>query len=150
VTAPLVVIFERLLADCVCVVNQRSVAVATIVVGSLSAGIVVGNDGNLWFPEQNANKIGHMATDGTGFGESAVLSYGKNPFRIAVGSDQNLWFTCQSVGVNNAAIGKITTAGVITEYHPAEIPAGPAPTLNSPTSAPAVVTLTILLTVVSV
>jgi streptogramin lyase len=55
------------------------------------------------------------------------------PLNIASGPDGNLWFTEPGGGFGNGAIGKITTAGFITEYTlpnansgPEDIAAGPS------------------------
>ena len=80
-------------------------------VASMPQGITSGPDGNLWFTELAANKIGRITTGGV----------------ITSGPDGNLWFT---EFVANK-IGRITTGGTITEYpvptsggHPDEITSG--------------------------
>jgi streptogramin lyase len=73
--------------------------------------IVAGPDGNLWFTERNANKVGKVSTSGS-FTEYTVPTANSKPFGIALGPDGNLWFT-ESVGNQ---IGKVTTSGVFTEY----------------------------------
>jgi streptogramin lyase len=76
-------------------------------------GIVTGPDGNLWFTETNASKIGtinpttHVATD---FPTPTAASA---PEGITVGSDGNLWFTELGAG----KIGTINpTTHAITEF----------------------------------
>ena len=75
-------------------------------------GIAAGPDGNLWFTESNANKIGRITTAGvvTEFsdphGQQRTLS-GSRPARTA---------TCGSPRANANKIGRITTAGVVTEF----------------------------------
>jgi hypothetical protein len=71
--------------------------------------ITAGPDGNLWFVENNGNKIGKITTSGT-ITEYALPS-GRWPEGITAGPDGNLWFT--ELADN---IGKITTSGTITEY----------------------------------
>ena len=68
------------------------------------ASIVAGSDGNLWFTEGYANKIGRITTDGKikEFPTSAA------PGNIAAGPDGALWFT------EPGKIARMTTAGVIT------------------------------------
>jgi len=86
-----------------------------VTVGSITAG----PDGNLWFTEGRANRIGKITPAG------AVTEYSRgitlNPFleggnagisSITAGPDGNLWFT----ETYNNRIGRITTAGVVTEY----------------------------------
>src|SRR5262245_6193980 len=80
--------------------------------GSAPSGIVDGPDGNLWFTEANADKIGRITSSGV-VTEFAIPTPGSSPLSIVVGSDGNLWFT----EVNALQIGRITTSGVITEFH---------------------------------
>ncbi len=91
--------------------------------------LVTGPDGNLWFTEQGAvggnlspGKVGRITPSGqiTEF-ETPNQNPPSNPAGIAVGADGNLWFTeysyldgTQPHGGNR--IGRITTAGVITEF----------------------------------
>ncbi len=74
-------------------------------------GIVAGPDGNLWFTEFNANKIGRVTTDGA-ITEFPIPTPSSGPRGITAGPDGNLWFT-ETAGNK---IGKITVAGAITEY----------------------------------
>ena len=89
-------------------------------------GIAAGPDGNLWFTEYQANKIGRITPSGTI--TEFPLANGSSPYGIAAGPDGNLWFT-EPLGNR---IGRITPAGVITEFSlptansgPGEITAGP-------------------------
>ncbi|HTA38941.1 MAG TPA: hypothetical protein VK760_07690, partial [Candidatus Acidoferrales bacterium] len=89
--------------------------------------ITVGSDNKLWFGERGiVNAIGRMTTAGTVTNEYA-LPFGSNPNAITLGPDSNVWFAEQ--GSNQ--IGKITTAGTITQYvlqsgaSPQGITAGP-------------------------
>lgn len=72
--------------------------------------VTVGPDGNLWFTEQGASKIGRITTAGviTEF----PLPAGTGPTRITSGPDGNLWFSESA----RAFIGRLTTAGVLTEF----------------------------------
>jgi streptogramin lyase len=95
--------------------------------GSAPSGIVDGPDGNLWFTEANADKIGRITPGGV-VTEFAIPTPGSSPLSIVVGSDGNLWFT----EVNGFQIGRITTTGVVTEFRlpttgfkPISITAGP-------------------------
>ncbi len=74
-------------------------------------GIASGPDGNLWFTEYNAGKIGKITTAGA-ITEFPIPTSPANPEGITKGPDGNLWFTEWSG--NN--ISKITTAGAITEF----------------------------------
>ncbi len=95
------------------------------------SGITAGPDGNLWFTENAANKIGRISTTGSII-EYSVPTSDSNPLEITAGpdgnlwstegsGDGNLWFTEDNFNVNQ--LGRITTAGVITEY-PAPTPSG--------------------------
>lgn len=75
------------------------------------AGIASGPDGNLWFTERNAGKIGRVTLAGV-VTEFSIPTAASAPTSIAKGADGNLWFT-ENDGNN---IGRITTAGVVTEF----------------------------------
>jgi virginiamycin B lyase len=72
--------------------------------------ITKGPDGNLWFTEGGAGKIGRMTPNGH-FTEFDIPTPGSSPIDIVVGPDKALWFT-EFIG----QIGRITTSGKITEY----------------------------------
>jgi len=76
---------------------------------SLSA-ITLGPDGNLWFTETFAAKVGRITPAGviTEF----ALPPSSGPLDITAGPDGNLWYT----DTFQYEIGKLTTAGVVTEY----------------------------------
>src|SRR6478735_1002971 len=78
--------------------------------GSDPRGIAQGPDGNIWFTEYGASKIGIITPDGviTEFATPTPSSY---PDGISYGFG-SLWFT----EAGNNAIASITTSGVITEY----------------------------------
>src|SRR5262245_10407667 len=61
--------------------------------------IAAGPDGNLWFTEYFASKIGRITTAGA-ITEFSTPTFGF-PWRIVTGSDSNLWFTEE--GANNIA-----------------------------------------------
>jgi len=79
--------------------------------GANPHGITVGPDGALWFTEFNANQIGRIDVSGhiTEFGFVSG-----SPDRITAGPDGNLWFT--EPFPFDCRIGRITPAGVITEF----------------------------------
>ena len=92
--------------------------------------VTTGPDGNIWFTEYAAGKIGKMSPNGTVLAEYSLSSAGPgahHPYGITTGPDGNLWFT-DPVIVNGttvtAAVGKISTSGVIQEY---AVPASSAP-----------------------
>jgi streptogramin lyase len=84
--------------------------------------ITAGPDGNLWFTESNASKIGQITTGGM-ITEFPTLTTPSFPQFITSGSDGALWFT-EAASTNNIYnIGRITTTGTVTEF--------PIPTANS-------------------
>ena len=83
---------------------------------SQPTSIVTGPDGNLWFTEMYASKIGRITPAGA-ITEYATPTPWAGPAGIAKGADGNLWFA-ENYGSN---IAKISTSGSITEY---PVPAG--------------------------
>src|SRR5262249_621737 len=71
-------------------------------------GSIAGPDGNLWFTEPSANKIGTIAPSGT-IHEYAAGA-GSGPLAIVSGPDGALWFT---EPMSNK-IGRMTTDGTLT------------------------------------
>jgi streptogramin lyase len=99
--------------------------------GSVPTQIVEGPDGNLWFTEQGRDNIGRITPTGT-LTEFPIPNSNVMPFGITNGPDGNLWFTNFPAGTATVgAIGRITTAGVITLFSaeglqvPLGITAGP-------------------------
>lgn len=102
-------------------------------------GITTGSDGNLWFTENGAGKIGRMTPSGvvTSFSlpqvppppgsPAGTADRTPHPTSITAGPDGALWFT----GIPGE-IGRITTAGVVTEF---DLPAVPPPPGSSPGTA---------------
>jgi streptogramin lyase len=88
------------------------------------SSIVEGHEGDAWFTEYFADKIGHMTP--TGQLTEFSLRAGSRPAGITVDAHGNFWFT--EPGENRA--GQITPTGKITEYslpqpvRPAQIAAG--------------------------
>lgn len=74
-------------------------------------GITVGADGNLWFTEYNAGKIGRITPSGL-ITEFVIPSSHSGPNAISAGPDGNVWFTESYAN----AIGRITPDGTITEF----------------------------------
>jgi virginiamycin B lyase len=94
--------------------------------------IVLGPDGNLWFTEKTANKIGRVTPgDPPVIQEFDVASTFAEPFNITVGPDNRIWFS----GKNNNAggVGRMNPAnpadvqgfGGYAVMTPAGIAAGP-------------------------
>ena len=73
--------------------------------------IVAGPDGNLWFTESDAGKIGRITPDGSVV-EYPLPSAAAEPWRIAAGPDGALWFTNR----NSGSIGRVTTTGIFTAF----------------------------------
>ena len=81
--------------------------------------VALGPDGNVWFCESGAGKIGRLSTrDGT-FAEFPLSDAECMPIGIIAGIDGNLWFTESHAH----RIGRITPDGVVTEF--------PLPTPNA-------------------
>jgi streptogramin lyase len=92
---------------------------------SQPAGITVGPDGNLWFTEENGQKIARITTAGPITEFPFPTSDARGPSEIVTGPDGALWFT--EFAANPYRIGRITTAGSITEFPPSGLPSGSAP-----------------------
>ncbi len=92
--------------------------------------ITTGADGNLWFTERDANKIGRMTPSGV-FSEFQIPTPNSAPTGITLGPDDDVWFT-KSTGNR---IGRIDTNGVITEYVICGMGAAPARTAHGPDGA---------------
>ena len=106
--------------------------------GSSSAPnyIAAGPDGNIWFTDNGASKIGEIIPSTHAITEFALPSSNDVPQGIAAGPDGNLWFTVQNPG--GGSIGEINpTTHAITEYTsglnahsgPVAITAGPGGTM---------------------
>jgi streptogramin lyase len=93
---------------------------STMTANSTPTAMTIGPDGNLWFTESSANKIGRITRSGT-VTEFTVPTANSSLSAITTGSDGNLWFTEQSA----SKIGRITPSGAITEF-PLTAGAGPA------------------------
>ncbi len=90
------------------------------------ARITTGPDGNLWFTEPGASRIGRMTPTGV-VTEFPTLTPAAGPTGITTGPDSNLWFTEPTLG----RVGWITPAGTTNEVAlaggstPARIVRGP-------------------------
>jgi virginiamycin B lyase len=94
---------------------------------SNSFGIAYGKDGRIWFADPQHHRIGAIRTNGAGLTFYRLRST-STPDSIIAGPDGNLYFG--EYGSSNAGrIGRITTAGKITEF---DLPAaeGPFPVLG--------------------
>jgi len=109
-------------------------------------GIATGSDGNLWFTENAAGRIGRMTPAGVlteyalptvpppAGSPAGTAGTMPHPTAITAGPDGALWFT-----VVPGEIGRITTAGVVTEF---ALPAVPPPAGSAPGTASTPVTPT--------
>jgi virginiamycin B lyase len=77
---------------------------------SFSFGIATGSDGRIWFADNGNSSIGAVTADGTKVSDYTQGLTG-DPVSITAGPDGNLYF-----GETTPVIGRITPAGVITEY----------------------------------
>lgn len=91
--------------------------------------ITGGADGNVWFTERGADKIGRVTPSGQ-IAEFAIPTEGAHPSGIASGADGNVWFTEQGEGIS--AVGRVTPSGQVTEFslsgedaYPGQIVTGP-------------------------
>ena len=91
-------------------------AITEFVIPTASASpsaITAAADGNLWFTEQAAaaNRVARITTAGviTEFG--ALAEPNAQPTAITHGPDGNVWFATA-----NAGVGRVTSAGVVTEF----------------------------------
>jgi virginiamycin B lyase len=75
-------------------------------------GVTTGPDGNIWFTEYYDNSIATYIISTGKFKRFHLSEVNARPAGIVTGPDGNLWFT-ESLADK---IGRITTAGVITEY----------------------------------
>ena len=79
-----------------------------------------GSDGNIWFSEFNAGKIGRMTLDGK-VTEFDLPGANRGPGDITAGADGNMWFVelngrADDRVVDGNRVGRITLAGVVTEF----------------------------------
>jgi streptogramin lyase len=93
--------------------------------GALPESIVAGPDGNMWFSEVGADKIGRL-NPGSTPPSSAVITLFTPPVsgtlgNIVVGPDGNLWVGSRGTVASPSAVLRITPAGVITPF---DLPGG--------------------------
>jgi streptogramin lyase len=101
---------------------------------SAPTGITTGPDGNLWFTQPGANKIGRITPTGV-VTEFFLTTPNGIPTGITSGPDGNLWFTLQGankIGRITAFIGPMGPVGTVTEFFvitpnsaPTDITTGP-------------------------
>ena len=91
--------------------------------------ITAGPDGNLWFTEANADRIGRITTLGVVTEFSAGITIGAQPHGITTGPDGNLWFVefgIDRIGRIDPATGNVTefSAGITPGATPGSITTG--------------------------
>ena len=74
-------------------------------------GIAIGSEGNIWFTEANADKIGRITPTGQ-IVEYPLPTPRSEPFGITAGPNQSMWFTERK----GDKVGEISQSGVITEF----------------------------------
>jgi virginiamycin B lyase len=75
-------------------------------------GITVASNNQIWFTEQEANKIAAFNPAGKTKHEFTITTPQSGAIGIVQGSDGAFWFTESNVG----QIGRVTSKGVVTEY----------------------------------
>src|SRR5262245_7883749 len=60
---------------------------------SFPDGIAAGTNGNLWFTEYSANRVGSINSTTGKTTDYLLPTKNAEPFRIVVGPDKNVWFT---------------------------------------------------------
>jgi len=92
-------------------------------------GITTGPDGNLWFTETGASKIGMINPTTHAISEFATPTASASPEGITAGPDRNLWFTengANKIGMINPTTHAISEFATPTRNSgPQEITAGP-------------------------
>ncbi|HEY4811466.1 MAG TPA: SMP-30/gluconolactonase/LRE family protein [Solirubrobacteraceae bacterium] len=88
------------------------VAEFPVAAGTDPYGITSGPDGNIWYADVYARKVGKVTPSGTNTEYTLPETGSIGGFGIAAGSDGNLWFS--DLGAQK--IAKITTSGTTTEY----------------------------------
>jgi virginiamycin B lyase len=83
----------------------------SITVNANPNGVAEGPDGNIWFTECTASKIGRVTTDGV-VTEFATTTASARPQGITSGPDAALWFSENDVH----GVGRITTDGSMQEF----------------------------------
>jgi virginiamycin B lyase len=101
--------------------SGTATAYTPLMSGAYLQGVAAGADGNMWFSEFNATGTSYMeriGTNGANAAQYAATSSAQYPGFAIQGPDKNVWFTsCAGRSIN-----KITTAGAITTFQPANQP----------------------------
>ncbi|HYV39419.1 MAG TPA: DUF4331 family protein [Gemmataceae bacterium] len=103
-------------SDAAILASETQSAVVPSGAGAGVHGITVGPDGNLWFTETAASRVGTINPALTTITEFITgITTGAAPVGIVAGPDGALWFT-ESNNAGKGAIGRITTGGTVTEF----------------------------------
>jgi virginiamycin B lyase len=109
------------------VIPSKSADAKSLTPGCWPRVIIPGPDGNLWFAEMAADKIGRITPKGE-ITEYPIPSAGAKPYGLAVGSDRQVWFTesgVHKIGRLDPKTGAIAEFAVPTpKAFPREIAAG--------------------------
>ncbi len=96
---------------------HRSATGKTTTFPAAALGITAGPDGNMWFTEGPANKIGRITSTGA-ITEFPLPAPFNNPFAITTGPDGNLWFTEHQFSwptweplTTSSLLGRVTPGG---------------------------------------
>jgi streptogramin lyase len=79
-------------------------------------GLAVDGDGNVWFAEPAADKIGKVDVGSGVITESVPLTPGSQPWAVAIAGDGMVWFTEKAgnrIGKLNPATGQVIEYGVL-------------------------------------
>ncbi len=93
--------------------------------------ITVGPDGNMWFAETNAGKIGRVNVGSGTISEFALPNRNSRPEGIVTGPDGNLWFTMH----DSNKIGKMSRNGTLLAQYAGLTGAGPTNIIVGPDNA---------------
>ena len=112
-----------------CLLSVSITEFPTFTAASLPWGIATGPNGNLWFAEYGAGKIGEINPTTDDITEFRIPATGSHPESIAAGPDGNLWFTdngTSSIGMINLTTDAISEFATPTAGSgPFAITAGP-------------------------
>ncbi|HEV3448748.1 MAG TPA: hypothetical protein VG099_29190, partial [Gemmataceae bacterium] len=101
-------------SDSAILASEAQSAVVPSGAGAGVHGITVGPDGNLWFTETKVDRVANTNSTLTTINEfSTGITAGAAPVNIVTGPDGALWFT-EANNAATGAIGRITTAGIVT------------------------------------
>ena len=105
--------------------GRWTLAGGALAIGALPESIVAGPDGNMWFAEVGADRIGRLNPGSTPPSSAVITLFTPSVpgtlGNIVVGPDGNLWTGSLGTVTNPSAVLRITPAGVITAF---DLPSG--------------------------